>query len=111
MVSLRNYMVRWLFSRRGRARLWRCEEPSEAARGCYEPVSPQRLPKPKRLATRWETSAHCSRATRRPRSRPSRGHLVTLVRNPLFREWSHAAQPDGYPDRIEARLDMPPDEG
>jgi YVTN family beta-propeller protein len=24
----------------------------------------------------------------------------TLVRNPYFREWSHAARPDGYPDRI-----------
>jgi peptide/nickel transport system substrate-binding protein len=23
-----------------------------------------------------------------------------LVRNPYFREWSHAARPDGYPDRI-----------
>lgn len=29
---------------------------------------------------------------------------VVLVRNPRFREWSHAAQPDGYPDRIEWRL-------
>ena len=34
-------------------------------------------------------------------------HLVTLVRNPFFREWSQAAQPDGYPDRIEVRLDLP----
>ena len=25
---------------------------------------------------------------------------VTLVRNPYFHEWSHSAQPDGYPDRI-----------
>jgi peptide/nickel transport system substrate-binding protein len=25
---------------------------------------------------------------------------VTLTRNPYFREWSHAAQPDGYADRI-----------
>ena len=24
----------------------------------------------------------------------------TLVRNPYFHEWSHAARPDGYPDRI-----------
>jgi peptide/nickel transport system substrate-binding protein len=38
------------------------------------------------------------------------GHLVTLVRNPRFREWSQAAQPDGYPDRIEVRLDLSPDE-
>jgi YVTN family beta-propeller protein len=29
---------------------------------------------------------------------------VTLVRNPYFREWSHAAQPDGYPDRIVWRI-------
>jgi YVTN family beta-propeller protein len=27
-------------------------------------------------------------------------HEVTLVRNPYFHEWSHAAQPGGYPDRI-----------
>jgi peptide/nickel transport system substrate-binding protein len=26
---------------------------------------------------------------------------LVLVRNPHFREWSQAAQPDGYPDRIE----------
>jgi peptide/nickel transport system substrate-binding protein len=25
---------------------------------------------------------------------------VVLARNPYFHEWSHAAQPDGYPDRI-----------
>ena len=29
---------------------------------------------------------------------PRRG--ITLVRNPYFHEWSHAARPDGYPDRI-----------
>jgi len=29
---------------------------------------------------------------------------LTLVRNPRFREWSKAAQPDGYPDRITLRL-------
>jgi peptide/nickel transport system substrate-binding protein len=28
---------------------------------------------------------------------------VTLVRNPYFHEWSHAARPDGYPDRIVFR--------
>ena len=27
-------------------------------------------------------------------------HQVVLVRNPYFHEWSHAAQPGGYPDRI-----------
>jgi len=27
-------------------------------------------------------------------------HRVTFVRNPRFREWSKAAQPDGYPDRM-----------
>jgi YVTN family beta-propeller protein len=31
---------------------------------------------------------------------------VTLVRNPYFREWSHAARPDGYPDRIVVRGDV-----
>jgi ABC-type transport system substrate-binding protein len=29
------------------------------------------------------------------------GERVELVRNRFFHEWSHAAQPDGYPDRIE----------
>lgn len=29
---------------------------------------------------------------------------VTLARNPLYREWSLAAQPDGYPDRIVYRF-------
>ena len=33
---------------------------------------------------------------------PSRG--VTLVRNPHFREWSPAAQPQGFPDRIVMRF-------
>lgn len=28
------------------------------------------------------------------------GRELTLVRNPRFQEWSKAAQPDGYPDRI-----------
>jgi peptide/nickel transport system substrate-binding protein len=28
-------------------------------------------------------------------------HDLTLIRNPHFREWSRAAQPDGYPSRIE----------
>ena len=31
--------------------------------------------------------------------------LIELVRNPLFREWSAAAQPSGYPDRIVNRAD------
>jgi ABC-type transport system substrate-binding protein/DNA-binding SARP family transcriptional activator len=30
---------------------------------------------------------------------------VVLVRNPRFREWSAAAQPSGYPDRIELTYD------
>jgi YVTN family beta-propeller protein len=32
------------------------------------------------------------------------GRQLTLVRNPYFREWSAAAQPDGYPDRLVIRL-------
>jgi peptide/nickel transport system substrate-binding protein len=32
--------------------------------------------------------------------------VVILVRNPRFREWSHAAQPDGNPDRIEWRFGL-----
>ena len=30
--------------------------------------------------------------------------LLRFVRNPYFREWSRAAQPAGYPDRIEIRI-------
>ncbi|MFY9927015.1 MAG: BTAD domain-containing putative transcriptional regulator [Streptosporangiaceae bacterium] len=40
------------------------------------------------------------------RYRPNQDLL--LVRNPRFREWSAAAQPDGYPDRILFRLDRGP---
>jgi YVTN family beta-propeller protein len=35
--------------------------------------------------------------------RPNR--YVALVRNPRFHEWSQAAQPDGYPNRIEIRIE------
>jgi YVTN family beta-propeller protein len=31
-------------------------------------------------------------------------HFVTLVRNQHFREWSQAAQPDGYPDEIDVKI-------
>ena len=31
-------------------------------------------------------------------------HRIVLTRNPRFREWSHAAQPNGNPDRIEWRF-------
>jgi ABC-type transport system substrate-binding protein/DNA-binding SARP family transcriptional activator len=37
----------------------------------------------------------------------SPGHW-SLVRNGRFREWSHDAQPDGYPDRIVVGLDTTP---
>jgi YVTN family beta-propeller protein len=32
------------------------------------------------------------------------GRLLRFVRNPFFREWSQAAQPAGYPDRIDIRI-------
>jgi peptide/nickel transport system substrate-binding protein len=35
------------------------------------------------------------------------GHSLRLVRNPRFRQWSSAAQPDGYPDQIIWRLGIP----
>jgi peptide/nickel transport system substrate-binding protein len=35
---------------------------------------------------------------------------IAFVRNPRFREWSHAAQPDGQPDRIEWRFGATPEE-
>jgi YVTN family beta-propeller protein len=31
-------------------------------------------------------------------------HGLTLVRNPYFHEWSKAAQPDGYPDKIVFKI-------
>jgi YVTN family beta-propeller protein len=36
------------------------------------------------------------------------GHELRLVRNPVFREWSQAAQPDGYADAILWRLGVEP---
>ena len=33
---------------------------------------------------------------------------IRYVRNPLFREWSHAAQPDGNPDEIVMRYGLTP---
>jgi YVTN family beta-propeller protein len=33
---------------------------------------------------------------------------LELVRNPRFHEWSRAAQPDGFPDRIEIAMDADP---
>jgi YVTN family beta-propeller protein len=30
--------------------------------------------------------------------------LLRFIRNPFFHEWSQAAQPDGYPDRIDIRI-------
>ncbi len=36
------------------------------------------------------------------------GQRLLLVRNKRFREWSRAAQPDGYPDRIDIRMDNNP---
>jgi peptide/nickel transport system substrate-binding protein len=37
-------------------------------------------------------------------------HRIVLVRNPRFHEWSHAAQPDGQPDRIEWRFGATPEQ-
>jgi peptide/nickel transport system substrate-binding protein len=34
-------------------------------------------------------------------------HMMRLVRNPYYHEWSAAAQPAGYPDTIIARFDRP----
>jgi ABC-type transport system substrate-binding protein/DNA-binding SARP family transcriptional activator len=36
------------------------------------------------------------------------GHSWILVRNPRFHQWSAQSQPEGYPDRIILRLDVPP---
>jgi YVTN family beta-propeller protein len=33
-------------------------------------------------------------------------HEIRYVRNPFFHEWSHAAQPDGNPDRIVTRFGL-----
>jgi len=39
----------------------------------------------------------------------SNKHRLTLVRNPHFHVWSVAAQPEGYPDKIEWTVDPDPD--
>ena len=52
-----------------------------------------------------DTSAHSASGTGPyviSRYRPNRD--VTLTRNPYFREWSKAAQPDGYPDRLVYKI-------
>jgi YVTN family beta-propeller protein len=36
------------------------------------------------------------------------GQRLLLIRNRRFREWSRAAQPNGYPDRIDIRMDDDP---
>ena len=36
------------------------------------------------------------------------GREVDLARNPEFRQWSAAAQPDGFPDRIMWRFGLTP---
>jgi YVTN family beta-propeller protein len=38
------------------------------------------------------------------------GHELRLSRNPVFREWSQVAQPDGYPDSIAWRLGVKPED-
>jgi peptide/nickel transport system substrate-binding protein len=37
-------------------------------------------------------------------------HEIRYVRNPFFREWSHAAQPDGVPDEIVWRIGLTPEQ-
>ena len=39
------------------------------------------------------------------------GEGVWLTRNPYYREWSRAAQPSGYPDRIAISLNHSPNKG
>jgi YVTN family beta-propeller protein len=39
-----------------------------------------------------------------------RGHVLSLVRNKYFHEWSKAAQPEGYPDEIVVGIGSTPDQ-
>ena len=39
-------------------------------------------------------------------SRYDPGHVLELIRNPRFHEWSAAAQPAGYPNQIMIRLNL-----
>jgi ABC-type transport system substrate-binding protein/DNA-binding SARP family transcriptional activator/streptogramin lyase len=39
------------------------------------------------------------------------GKRLRMARNPYFHQWSAAAQPDGYPDRIEMRLELTASQG
>ena len=74
-----------------------------------------RLPVPARAARATTPSRRRRRFTRGcrcPRPGPykiagyQKKGVVELVRNPRFRVWSTAAQPDGYPDRIVERLPL-----
>src|SRR5207342_529749 len=38
---------------------------------------------------------------------PGADGSIDLVRNPQFSEWSQAAQPDGYPERLEGSFGIP----
>jgi YVTN family beta-propeller protein len=64
------------------------------------------------VAVPSDTPTRLSRARPLPATGPYQivGHSsrqVRLVRNPYFREWSRAAKPDGYPDEIVIRLNVP----
>ena len=70
------------------------------------------------LPTAWPVPPGTPRTHLAPRPVPSTGpyqvaqfipgRRLLLVRNKRFREWSRAAQPDGYPDRIDIRMDNNP---
>ena len=69
--------------------------------GFAAPVPPGTPFRDSRLARRF-------RARGRTKSRAASGREIRYVRNPLFREWSHAAQPAGNPDEIVVALRAPP---
>ncbi len=78
-----------------------------------DPDLPQKLALPFAFAVPRSAPAHSEVTSPLPATGPYvmasyvPGRQLRLVRNPRFREWSHAAQPDGYPDEIVVRLGVP----
>ena len=98
----------------GRATSRAASSPSRATTRWSRSISPART-RTSSTSSRSTSRSSCRRGPRRVRQTsrcppPARtwwpattGSPLVLTRNPQFREWSQAARPDGYPDRIEVR--------
>ena len=78
-----------------------------------DPDLPQKLALPFAFAVPRSAPAHSEVTSPLPATGPYvmasyvPKRQLRLARNPRFREWSHAAQPDGYADEIVVRLGVP----